>query len=74
MRSDFEFPGIVDLERLNFLNEFWFRGERVHKLERAWGLERVELTEIYLNGHPQERLSNNLNVSFAFVEGKLMMA
>lgn len=33
------------------------------------------LDEIYLNGHPTERLPNNLNISFAYVEGEsLMMA
>jgi len=28
------------------------------------------LDEIYLNGHPEKRLPNNLNVSFAYVEGE----
>jgi cysteine desulfurase len=32
-----------------------------------------ELDEIHLNGHPTERLPNNLNVSFAFVEGESLM-
>ena len=32
-----------------------------------------ELDEIYLNGHATERLPNNLNVSFAFVEGESLM-
>jgi cysteine desulfurase len=31
------------------------------------------LDEIHLNGHPTERLPNNLNVSFAFVEGESLM-
>jgi cysteine desulfurase len=31
------------------------------------------LDEVYLNGHPTERLYNNLNLSFAFVEGEAMM-
>jgi len=31
------------------------------------------LDEIYLNGHPTDRLPNNLNVSFAFVEGESLM-
>jgi cysteine desulfurase len=31
------------------------------------------LDEIYLNGHPTERLPNNLNVSFAYVEGEGFM-
>jgi cysteine desulfurase len=32
-----------------------------------------QLTEVYLNGHPTERLPGNLNVSFAFVEGEALM-
>lgn len=31
------------------------------------------LDEVILNGHPQRRLSGNLNLSFAFVEGEAMM-
>jgi cysteine desulfurase len=32
-----------------------------------------ELDEVYLNGHPTERLYNNLNLSFAYVEGEALM-
>ncbi len=33
------------------------------------------LDEVYLNGHPTERLPHNLNISFAYVEGEsLLMA
>jgi len=32
-----------------------------------------ELDEIYLNGHPEKRLPQNLNISFAFVEGESLM-
>jgi cysteine desulfurase len=31
------------------------------------------LEEVYLNGHPTERLPGNLNLSFAYVEGEAMM-
>ncbi len=31
------------------------------------------LDEVYLNGHPVDRLPNNLNLSFAYVEGEAMM-
>ena len=35
----------------------------------------AELEEVTLNGHPRQRLPNNLNLSFAYVEGEsLMMA
>ena len=34
-----------------------------------------QLDMVYLNGHPEHRVSGNLNISFAFVEGEgLMMA
>ncbi len=32
-----------------------------------------QLDDIYINGHPAERLPNNLNVSFAYVEGEALM-
>jgi cysteine desulfurase len=41
--------------------------------DHMWARLQEELDEIYLNGHPTERLPNNLNVSFAFVEGESMM-
>ncbi len=31
------------------------------------------LDEVYLNGHPTERLPHNLNISFAYVEGESML-
>jgi cysteine desulfurase len=31
------------------------------------------LDEVFLNGHPTQRLPNNLNVSFAYVEGEALM-
>jgi len=38
-----------------------------------WEKIRAELDEVYLNGHPTQRLPNNLNVSFAYVEGESLM-
>lgn len=32
-----------------------------------------ELDEVFLNGHPTERLPNNLNLSFAYVEGESLL-
>ncbi len=32
-----------------------------------------QLDEVYLNGHPTERLAGNLNVSFAYVEGESLL-
>lgn len=41
--------------------------------DRLWKRLQEELDEIYLNGHPTDRLPGNLNVSFAFVEGEALM-
>src|SRR5262249_14212259 len=41
--------------------------------DRLWDGIRLQLDEVYLNGHPTERLPNNLNVSFAYVEGESLM-
>src|SRR6201997_5219639 len=32
-----------------------------------------QLDEVYLNGHPMQRLPGNLNLSFAFVEGESLL-
>lgn len=32
-----------------------------------------QLEEVYLNGHPTQRLPHNLNISFAFVEGESLL-
>ncbi len=36
------------------------------------GLKK-ELNEIYLNGHPEHRLSNTLNISFRYIEGESLI-
>jgi cysteine desulfurase len=33
----------------------------------------TQLDETYLNGHPTERLPNNVNISFAYVEGESLL-
>ena len=33
----------------------------------------AELEEVYLNGHPTERLAHNLNLSFGYVEGEALL-
>ncbi len=47
--------------------------ERVRMLhDRLWnGLSDIE--EVYLNGHPDQRVPHNLNVSFNFVEGESLI-
>ncbi|MDP2911047.1 MAG: aminotransferase class V-fold PLP-dependent enzyme, partial [Candidatus Omnitrophota bacterium] len=41
--------------------------------KKMWeGLNKA-LKEIYLNGHPEKRLSNTLNISFRYIEGESMV-
>ena len=40
---------------------------------RLWKGLQAELDELYLNGHPTDRLPGNLNVSFAYVEGESLL-
>ena len=48
--------------------------QRVQMLrDKLWKGIQAELDEVYLNGHPTERLPNNLNVSFAYVEGESLI-
>ncbi len=48
--------------------------ERVRALrDRLWAGLQENLDELYLNGSWDHRLPNNLNVSFAYVEGEAMM-
>ena len=79
MRSGtLDVPGIVGLGAACALarEEMPEESARLRRLrDRMWeGLAR-ELDFIYLNGHEEQRLPGNLNVSFAYVEGEgLMMA
>jgi len=41
--------------------------------DRLWDGLRAELDELFLNGSWEHRIPNNLNVSFAYVEGEAMM-
>lgn len=41
--------------------------------DRLWNGLQKNLDELYLNGHPTDRLDGNLNVSFAYVEGEALM-
>ena len=41
--------------------------------DRLWKRLTTDLDEIFLNGHPTQRLPGNLNVSFAYVEGEGLM-
>ena len=71
-------PGIVGFAKAVAI----FKQEGVAEAERIKGLrDRLhhaitkELDSVYLNGHAEQRLPGNLNLSFSFVEGEgLMMA
>jgi cysteine desulfurase len=69
-------PGIVGFGKaaelaMNYLST---EPQRIKKMrDRLWKGIQDQLDEVYLNGHPTERLVNNLNVSFAYVEGESLM-
>lgn len=71
-------PGIVGFARaIEILkHEGAEEAERIRRLrDRLHGKLRNELEQVVLNGHTEQRLPGNLNLSFAFVEGEgLMMA
>lgn len=69
-------PGIVGLGKACELceNEMAEEGKRLTRLrDRLKDQLTKELDEIYLNGHPTQRLPNNLNISFAYVEGESLL-
>lgn len=69
-------PGIVGFGKAAelCLRNFETEVPRIKALrDRMWNAIQGELDEVYLNGHPTARLPNNLNVSFAFVEGESLM-
>lgn len=41
--------------------------------KKMWDGLNKKLKEIYLNGHPENRLSSTLNISFRYVEGESMV-
>jgi cysteine desulfurase len=69
-------PGIVGMGRAAELCVEM----RVEELPRITALRNrlkdglfARLPEIFLNGHPTERIPNNLNISFLYVEGESLM-
>jgi cysteine desulfurase len=71
-------PGIVGLGAACAIaqKEMAAEGERLVNLrERLKHGILARLDEVYINGHPTERLPGNMNMSFAYVEGEsLLMA
>ena len=62
------------------------KAAEIARLEMSEEMERIsrlrdklqkslfdQIPEVYLNGHPTKRLPNNLNVSFAYVEGESLL-
>ena len=69
-------PGIVGLGKaMQIAGEVMeSENERLLRLrERLRQGIMGKLDEVYLNGHPMQRLPGNLNISFAFVEGESLL-
>ncbi len=69
-------PGIVGFGKAAEIcfNEMAQEAERVGQLrDKLKNGLFAQLDELFLNGDPVNRLPNNLNISFAFVEGEAMM-
>lgn len=69
-------PGIVGFGKACELAAAEMEGEAARTLALRERLHRGlsdRLDEIYVNGHPTERLPGNLNVSFAYVEGESLL-
>lgn len=69
-------PGIVGLGKAAELARLQF-DQRVEHYRRVrdllWDRIRERVPEVRLNGHPTERLPNNLNLSVLYVEGESML-
>jgi len=68
-------PGIVGFGKAAEIAQNEMEQEAIHlttlRDKLIHGLENIEETQ--LNGHPQQRLPNNINVSIAFIEGEAML-
>ncbi len=69
-------PGIVGLGAACEIADSEMAADTAHTLALRQRLHTGlfgQLDELYLNGHPTERLPGNLNVSFAYVEGESLL-
>jgi cysteine desulfurase len=69
-------PGIVGMAKAVEIAKAEMPAEAARTRELRDRLHRLitdELDEVYLNGHPTERLPGNLNLSFAYIEGESML-
>ncbi len=68
--------GIVGLAKAVELaiNSMDVESNRIKNLrDKMWSAFKSQIDEVYLNGHPTQRLPNNLNVSFLHVEDNALM-
>jgi len=69
-------PGIVGFAKAVEIADRDMKKNDAHlkKLtKKMWEGLNKELKEIYLNGHPENRLSSTLNISFRYIEGESMV-
>ena len=69
-------PGIVGFGKAVALaiEEMETEARRLTGLrEKLKNIIMSQLDEVYLNGHPEERIPGNLNISFAYVEGESLL-
>ncbi len=69
-------PGIVGLGEACAIAEREMAEEEQRLMKMRNELQNHimnELDEVYINGHPEKRLAQNLNISFAYVEGESLM-
>ena len=69
-------PGIVGLGQACALcQEHWpEESDRLHSLrQRLYDGLMARLDDVYLNGHLEQRVPGNLNLSFAYVEGESLL-
>jgi len=69
-------PGIVGFGKACEVAGMEMETEQARILELREKLSEgifSQLDEVYLNGHPTQRLAGNLNVSFSFVEGESLL-
>jgi cysteine desulfurase len=68
-------PGIVGLSRALELSvaEMADKQKRLEKMRNRMITGLLKISETILNGHPEERLPNNVNVSFKHIEGEAVL-
>ena len=54
-------------------NEYIHEAERLKKMRDTLIGELLKIEESYLNGHPDARLPNNVNVRFSYIEGESLV-